>query len=289
MNEYLILFEGLSVNPRVFDTATKQPPIIRDVSLVLKEGDWLTLLGSNGSGKSTLAKVIAGFPVGEKSGAYLLGGKLAAYNKPIPIVMQQPEASMLGATPWEDVVLMLEQHGIDSDAIAALAEESLSLTGLLERKDQSVGTLSGGQKQLTAIAGCLAVKAPVLVLDEATAMLDPEASLAIGEQVRELHAAGSTIIWITQKLAELRHGDRVIVMEQGRIVFDGTTETFYERNGNEKGTESTGSEEGGRSWCERLGFEAPYAVQTAWELEKLGIVLKPLPLTVDRLAEALQR
>ncbi|MGG4146238.1 ATP-binding cassette domain-containing protein [Paenibacillus algorifonticola] len=289
MNDYLIRVEGLTVKPRVFDAASEQPPIIRDVSLALKEGDWLTLLGSNGSGKSTLAKVIAGFPVGEKIGTYLMGGKLAAYNKPIPIVMQQPEASMLGATPWEDVVLMLEQHGIDSDAIAALAEVSLGLTGLLERKDQAVGTLSGGQKQLTAIAGCLAVKAPVLVLDEATAMLDPEASLAIGEQVRELHAAGGTIIWITQKLAELRHGDRVVVMEEGRIVFDGTTDSFYERNGIEKGTESTGSEEGGRSWCERLGFEAPYAVQTAWELEKLGIVIKPLPLTVDRLAEALQR
>ncbi|WP_341282544.1 ATP-binding cassette domain-containing protein [Paenibacillus sp. FSL H8-0537] len=286
MHDYLIQVEGLTVRPRVFDMASEQLPIIRDVSFTLNEGDWLTLLGSNGSGKSTLAKVIAGFPVGEKSGTYLLGEKLAAYNKPIPIVMQQPEASMLGATPWEDIVLMLEQHGINSEAIAVLTEESLGLTGLLERKDQAVGTLSGGQKQLTAIAGCLAVKAPVLVLDEATAMLDPEASLAIGEKVRELHAAGSTIIWITQKLAELRHGDRVVVMEQGRLVFDGTTEMFYERSGIEKGT---GNEEGGRSWCELLGFEAPYAVQTAWELEKLGIVLKPLPLTVDRLAEALQR
>ncbi|GMK48133.1 energy-coupling factor transporter ATP-binding protein EcfA1 [Paenibacillus glycanilyticus] len=265
----------VSVKPLTYGEQMKaQPFLLRNVTVTIAAGEWINLIGRNGSGKSTLARLIAGF------GAFQVEGRVEKDQSrfmtgQIPMVLQQPDASMVGSTPWEDVVMMLEQHGVEGKRIAGLSEDALRQTGLHARMHQPVETLSGGQKQLTAIAGCLAVQTPMLILDEVTAMLDPEACIYVMEKVRELNNRGVTVIWITQKLEELASGDRVLALEQGELRFDGKAERLFERRSS-----------GGGSPCEELGFSAPYVIQTAWELEKLGIKLQPLPMTPEMLAKA---
>lgn len=295
MENVLIELIDLAVKPQVYDEAANQPFMVKDIHLCMKEGEWITLIGRNGSGKSTLAKVIAGFNVGQVSGQIIRRSEAKGRAIEAPIVMQQPDASMVGATPWEDIVLMLEQHEVEGRLIPSCAEQALNRTGMLARAHQAVGTLSGGQKQLTAIAGCLAIDSQMLVLDEPTAMLDPEAAIAVLDMVRELHRTGITVIWITQKLEELLPSDRVVAMDKGTIVFDAAAERFYERskppeqvNGCMNEKEKFSESDRMLSICERLGLEAPYVVQTAWELERLGMRFDPLPMTPDMLVKAVQ-
>nr|MBC9199482.1 ABC transporter ATP-binding protein [Paenibacillus sp. PL91] len=279
MNQSQIEMKQVTVTPPVMLEGQQQAPIIRDISLTICKGEWISLLGQNGSGKSTLAKAAAGFRIAGAAGQVIRSIQTAAQGKPIPIVMQQPEAAMIGATPWEDVLLLLEQNELPAHTIPYEAERALQRVGLGERMHQPIGTLSGGQKQLVAIAGCLAMQSPLLVLDEVTAMLDPEASSAVLEQVRELHRNGVTIIWITQKLEELCEGDRIIAMNDGGIVFDGQAGAWFAR------TSASAKD----SICEQLGFEAPYAAQVAWELEEQGYMLRPFPFTAAMLAKAVSR
>ncbi len=255
----------------------QQKPILANISLSIKEGEWISLIGTNGSGKSTLAKLIAGVPMALVSGEIRRSEACTRrQGGRIPILLQQPHAGIIGDTPWEDVVLLLERQGMASKPIAAAAEAALQAVGLGERMKQSVSSLSGGQLQLTAIAGCLAGGAPMLIFDEATSMLDPHASLYVQERIRSLHGDGVTVLWITQKLPELRSEDRVLVMQGGELAFDGKAETLFER----------GEDKEGSSAAELLGLKPPYAVETAWELRKEGIDLRPLPFTAEQLAEA---
>jgi energy-coupling factor transport system ATP-binding protein len=279
MNQSQIEMKQVTVTPPVMLEGQKQKPIIRDISFTIYKGEWISLIGRNGSGKSTLAKAAAGFRIAGAAGQVIRSEQTAAQGKPVPIVMQQPEAAMIGATPWEDVLLLLEQNELPAHLIPYEAKRALQRVGLGERMHQPIETLSGGQKQLVAIAGCLAMQSPLLVLDEVTAMLDPEASSSVLEQVRELHRNGTTIIWITQKLEELYDGDRVIAMNDGALVFEGQAGAWFAR------TSASAKD----SICEQLGFEAPYAAQVAWELEEQGYLLRPFPFTAIMLAEAVSR
>ncbi|MBH5316550.1 ATP-binding cassette domain-containing protein [Paenibacillus sp. GSMTC-2017] len=274
MEQYLVQLEEVSVTPVSLEISG-EALIMNKVSFGINRGEWITVIGSNGSGKSTLLKVISGMLRLGVSGKVKRNREKLS-TSPIPIVMQQPEAGIIGSTPWEDVVIMLERHGVAAELIQGKIVEVLEAVGLKERMNQPVETLSGGQKQLLAIAGCLAVQAPLLLLDEVTTMLDPSMSIFVLDKVRELHQSGVSIIWITQKLEELREQDRAIVLKEGTIVFDGKAPELFQRK-------RLSLEE---SVCESLGFEAPYAVQVAWELEKEGIQLSPLPLTIEQLTEA---
>lgn len=261
---------------------------LNHIELTLEEGEWLNIVGRNGSGKSTLVKLLAGVRMNRLSGEVHRHPMLVRQGLSVPVVMQQPDASLIGSTPWEDVVLMLEQNGMEGALIQQAADRALRKLGLLERKSQAVQSLSGGQKQLAVIAGCLAVSAPLLILDEATAMLDPDASQLVIDQVKELNRQGVAVVWVTQRLAELQAGERVVAMDKGRILFDGQAEQFFERKPEKTGVAAA---ESGPviSVCERLGFRAPYVVETAWELERLGYPLTPIPLSPEALTEAVRR
>ncbi|KRE39924.1 ATP-binding cassette domain-containing protein [Paenibacillus sp. Soil522] len=274
-----IEMKQVTVTPPVMLEGQKRLPLIKNVSLTIYKGEWITLVGRNGSGKSTLAKVAAGFRTAGVAGQITRSIKTSAEGKPIPIVMQQPETAMVGATPWEDVILMLEQNELAAADIPSEAALALRKVGMGDRLHQPIETLSGGQKQLVAIAGCLAVQSPLLVLDEVTAMLDPEAACAVLEQVRRLQKSGVTVMWITQKLEELREGDRIVAMNEGLIAYDGQAGEWFARS-------QSGAKD---SICEQLGFIAPYAAQVAWELEEQGVKLRPFPFTAHMLAEAVKR
>jgi len=253
-----------------YDEANGQIFLLKDIGLKVRQGQWLSVLGANGSGKSTLARAIAGFRMQEADGEVIR----PAGDRPIPIVLQQPDAAILGATPWEDVLLMLEQHGGEEEHMQKRAEEALASAGLHDHMHQPIATLSGGQKQLTAIAGCLAVEPPLLVLDEVTSMLHPDTAAEVHERVRRLNRQGTTVIWITQNVEELRGEDRVVILDKGEIVYDGDTDGVF----------CPAAEQNGESICERLGFEAPYCVQVARELNALGLPLGKMPLTPEELA-----
>lgn len=274
-----ILLDRVTVTPPLMN-GEGGAPILKSVTFAVRSGEWVTLIGANGSGKSTLMKVLAGMPAKGISGTIVRENVREASSGVIPIVLQQPDAGMIGATPWEDVVSLLERNGAEESSIIPKAEEALRAVGLEERMRQPVVTLSGGQKQLTAIAGCMAVHAPILLLDEVTSMLDPMMSLEVLHGVRELHRDGAAVVWVTQKLEELRFGDRVVFMHEGEIFFDGEASELFRRGS---------SGEANSSIAERYGLEPPYAVRVAWELMDEGVLLDPLPLTTEELAQAVRR
>ncbi|WP_165279885.1 energy-coupling factor ABC transporter ATP-binding protein [Paenibacillus protaetiae] len=278
LNPYLIELVNVSA---VQPSPEGRPFRLRNIHLSIKRGEWITVLGRNGSGKSTLVRLLAGARFAAAEGKLIRDPMLHIDGRPIPIVMQHPEASVIGTTPWEDMMLMLEQHGYPGERIAEAAEDAFRQTGLSEIQHHPVETLSGGQKQLTAIASCLAAQAPLLLLDEPTANLDPDASKLVLERVKAANREGMAVVWVTQRLDELREGDRVVAMNNGEVYFDGSAERFFERS-SDSGPSAT-------SVCEQLGFPAPYVIETAWELEAQGIRLDPLPLTAEALVEAVIR
>ncbi|MFD1954472.1 ABC transporter ATP-binding protein [Paenibacillus thailandensis] len=285
MDSILIRLSDVSASPFGAEDNGTQNAVLRQIRLTIARGEWITVIGRNGSGKSTLAKLLSGAKFALVEGEAYRHGDLHRQGLSVPVVMQQPEASMIGVTPWEDIVLMLEQNGVRGEVIPEAAAAALRQVGLYARRHQPVQSLSGGQKQLTAIAGCTAVSAPLLILDEPTAMLDPEASELVMEQVRSLNRAGAAVVWITQRLAELREGDRVVAIDRSEVRFDGKAERFFEREGDGQGA----CVQEGTSMCELLGFDPPYAVETAWELERLGFPVRPLPIRPESLAKVVMR
>ncbi|WP_165867278.1 energy-coupling factor ABC transporter ATP-binding protein [Paenibacillus pinisoli] len=247
--------------------------ILSGIHLAVKRGEWISLLGLNGSGKSTLLKAAAGLIRQGVRGS--IHRSESGSGKPIPIVMQQPDAGLVGTTPWEDVVTLLERQGSPAEGLVQRAEQALREVGLGRRMHQPLETLSGGQKQLVAIAGCLAAEAPMLLLDEITAMLDPGMTAIVCGHVRRMHKQGTTVLWVTQSLEELLPGDRTVVMKDGRIVFEDSAGSLFRRSAPNM-PDSPG---------EREGFVPPYAVKVAWELEAQGVQLPFIPLTAEQLAE----
>ncbi|MEK3882224.1 ABC transporter ATP-binding protein [Paenibacillus sp. PL2-23] len=270
--------DRVSVAP-LLANGSQGAPILKSVTLAIRAGEWVTLLGANGSGKSTLMKLLAGMPMQGRSGEVIRAYSREASSGAIPLVLQQPDAGLIGATPWEDVVSLLERNGGDEASVVARAEAALHALGLGGRMKQPIETLSGGQKQLTAIAGCMAVHAPILLLDEVTSMLDPVMSREVLDGVRRLHGDGSAVVWATQRLEELRPEDRVVCLKDGEVLFDGEANDLFRRSAPGAAKSSA---------AERLGMEPPYAIQVAWELMREGVALDPLPFTAEQLAEAVQ-
>lgn len=243
------------------------------VNLVIRRGEWLALVGPNASGKSTLGRVLAGL-------CPLSRGRIEVPDGPdgrpayARIVLQQPDAQIVGATPWEDVCFTLEQSGVAAETIAARARQALADVGLLEMAHRPVDHLSGGQKQRLCIAGCLAVDPQAVVFDEATALLDPLAQQRVMAAAAHLAQKGAAVIWVTHRLEELAPAQRVVALADGRVVFDGTPASFF--YGGDGGPEHTP--------CARLGFSPPFAVQVAWHLRARGITVPGAPILPEDLA-----
>jgi energy-coupling factor transport system ATP-binding protein len=251
----------------VYTVADDSPtPLLQGIHMRIARGEWVNIVGRNGSGKSTLGRLLTGIlPVSEGSLKRGFAG-----SEPVPYVMQQ-DGQLFGDTPWEDVVFLLEVRGTSPSMIRSAAASALSRVGLAAEMHRPIAELSGGQKQLTATAGCLAADAPLLLFDEATSMLDSTSRRQVLEAAKNLHNKGATVIWLTHHMEELFAGERVIALDQGQIVFDGTVSSFF------YGTQ-----------CESLGFEPPFPVQVAKELQSMGVPLTGMPITTEQLAEAVR-
>ncbi|HFI0041175.1 TPA: energy-coupling factor ABC transporter ATP-binding protein [Streptococcus suis] len=196
---------------------------LNDVSFHVKQGEWLSIIGHNGSGKSTTVRLIDGLLEAESGDIYIDGDVLTVDNvwdkrRLIGMVFQNPDNQFVGATVEDDVAFGLENQGIPLEEMRTRVNEALELVGMADFKTREPARLSGGQKQRVAIAGVVALRPKIIILDEATSMLDPEGRLDLIKIVREIKDRhGMTVISITHDLDEVALSDRVIVMKQGQV------------------------------------------------------------------------
>jgi len=248
--------------------------LLRDISLEIAPGEWVNVVGVNGSGKSTLARLLAGIVPPGLEGAIRRG---FAGEGASPIVLQQPKAQLFGETPREEAVFALEWRGAEAGALEGLAERALSRAGLAELADEPWERLSGGQRQLAAFVAATAADAPLVVLDEATSMLDDDNRRTVRRLARELCEGGAAVVWVTQRLDELEPDDRVVAIGDGRLVFDGRGREFLYGSSESDGL--SGSEASPITPCLGAGLRLPYLPALALELRRLGKLKDPLPMT----------
>jgi energy-coupling factor transport system ATP-binding protein len=249
-----------------------ESPLLRGLNTSIYAGEWLAVTGRNGSGKSVLGKLLSGL-----EGRYTGQINRAYSDKDLAVrwVMQNPESQLIGETVWEDVCFGLENQGHPPEHIRVAALGALKQVGLEGFEDRPIHRLSGGQKQLVALAGAIATGPAVLVVDEVTSMLDPAARKRVLQVLKEFHHRGITIVMITQFLEELVYADRILAISNGAIEFEGSKEQFF-YNGID----------GGPGACEQLGLEPPYTVRVAKELINRGITVHGFPVTPEELGKA---
>lgn len=254
------------------------PEALKGIDLEIPDGIFLVVAGHNGSGKSTLSKQINGLLL-PTEGQVLVNGldtknedDLLAIRQQVGMVFQNPDNQLVTTIVEEDVAFGPENLGIPSPEIRTRVDEALHKVGMSAYAGSAAHRLSGGQKQRIAIAGMLAMEPKILVLDEATAMLDPKGREELLATVYELNRRnGMTVIMITQYMEEAVNADRLVVMSDGQIVMDATPETVF----------SQGDE------LRKLGLDVPEIVRIREDLVQNGISLPPSVLTDTQLAEAL--
>ena len=247
------------------------------VSMQVRRGEFVAVLGANGCGKSTLAKHFNAILLPEK-GTVLVEDMdtrtedhLYDIRQKVGMVFQNPDKQIVATIVEEDVAFALENLGVPAPEIRERIDESMKLAGIYEQKDKAPHKLSGGQKQRVAIAGVIAMRPDCLVLDEATAMLDPRGRRQVMKTIRQLREAGISIVAITHYMEEAAQADRVLVMSRGRIVMEGTPEQVF-------------------SQTERLHsyhLDVPQAAELRDELVKAGIPMPQNVITPEACAEAL--
>ena len=203
------------------------------ISLSLKQGQWTSVIGHNGSGKSTLVKILMGVLTGYE-GEIVVGGEtlteenLLSLRKNFAIVFQNPDNQFVGSTVEDDVAFGLENKGVEREEMVERVEAALDTVNMLDFRTHEPSRLSGGQKQRAAIAGALVMNPDVLILDEATSMLDPKGKREVLESLKRIHRMKeTTIIYITHDLAEIDISDYAVVMKDGQVISQGNVEDIY--------------------------------------------------------------
>ena len=212
-----------------------QPLVLNDVSFTIEKGEWISIIGHNGSGKSTLAKLLTGlidYHVGEIN---IDGIKMEEKNKPelrkkIGIMFQNPDNQFVGYNVKYDIAFGLENHNIKREEMLELIDKYANLTGMENYLEREPNTLSGGQKQRVALAGILALNSDIIILDEATSMLDPEGVDEIIKLILEIHKnTDKTIITITHDLSFAKKSDRIILLKDGKILGNETPNELFSK------------------------------------------------------------
>lgn len=256
----------------------KPSPVLRGINLTIRRGEFVALIGANGSGKSTLARHLNAL-LRPTSGQVWIDGMLTsdpqhtwAIRQRVGMVFQNPDDQIIASTVEQDVAFGPENAGLPPHQIRQRVDKALSTVALSDYRTHPPQMLSGGQKQLTAIAGALATQPVCLVLDEPTAMLDPQARKRLLKAIQQLHRqAGLTLLLITQSMEEAAFAQRLLVMQAGQIVLDGAPQEIFQR----------------REQLHELGLGLPPAVEMAHQLRSQGMNLAAGILTIPDLAEAL--
>ena len=203
------------------------------VSLEIRRGEWLAIIGHNGSGKSTLAKVMNGL-IEANTGSVVVNGKVLTEEtvfearRTVGMVFQNPDNQFVGTTVEDDIAFGLENIGLPREEMLERVTKVLDMVKMSEFRTKEPARLSGGQKQRVAIAGVTALEPEVIILDEATSMLDPKGRLEVISTIQKLHKEKKiTVISITHDLDEAAQADRVVLMEQGQIQQIGTPKEIF--------------------------------------------------------------
>lgn len=203
------------------------------VSLEIRRGEWLAIIGHNGSGKSTLAKVMNGL-IEANTGSVVVNGKTLTEEtvfdarRTVGMVFQNPDNQFVGTTVEDDIAFGLENIGLPREEMLERVTKVLDMVKMSEFRTKEPARLSGGQKQRVAIAGVTALEPEVIILDEATSMLDPKGRLEVISTIQKLHKEKKiTVISITHDLDEAAQADRVVLMEQGQIQQIGTPKEIF--------------------------------------------------------------
>ena len=250
--------------------------ILKDVTFHVKQGEWLSIVGHNGSGKSTTIRLIDGLLEAESGEIIIDGDELTLENvwekrRHIGMVFQNPDNQFVGATVEDDVAFGLENQGMDYQTMFDRVQEALDIVGMQDFKEREPARLSGGQKQRVAIAGVVALRPDIIILDEATSMLDPEGRLELIQTVKKIKDRhGMTVISITHDLDEVALSDRVLVMKEGQVE-----------------STSTPSELFSRVDLEDLGLDEPFTNQVKATLLNSGFQLPKRYLTEKELQDYL--
>ncbi len=277
----MIKAEDLAYEYRKYDEEGREKEMIRavdGVSFEVRKGEFVAILGHNGSGKSTLAKHINALLTPSGGSVHVNGidtreeDRVWDVRQSAGMVFQNPDNQIIGTIVEEDVGFGPENMGVPTEEIWERVEESLKAVQMLKYRHHSPNKLSGGQKQRVAIAGVVAMHPECIVLDEPTAMLDPNGRKEVIRAIRALNQVENiTVILITHYMEEVIYADKVLVMDDGKVVMEGTPREIF-------------------SQVERLKayrLDVPQATLLAWELKKAGVDLPDGILTREELVEAL--
>ena len=249
---------------------------VNSVTFHVKRGEWLSIVGHNGSGKSTTIRLIDGLLEAESGEIWIDGQLLSSENvwdlrRQIGMVFQNPDNQFVGATVEDDVAFGLENQGLPREEMKKRVAESLELVGMLDFKKREPARLSGGQKQRVAIAGVVALRPAILILDEATSMLDPEGRRELIQTVQEIRKDHQmTVVSITHDLEEVAMSDRVLVMKKGQVESTSSPRELFSRDD-----------------LDQIGLDEPFTNQLRESLRETGYQLPDGYLTEGELEDKL--
>ena len=277
----MIRAAGLGYEYLRYEEEGQEPEVtkaIEDVSLEIQKGQFIAVLGHNGSGKSTLAKHINALLVPTEGTMWVDDMKTTdeedvwKIRQKAGMVFQNPDNQIVATVVEEDVAFALENLGVPPDEMRRRVDESMKMAGIYEFRERAPHNLSGGQKQRVAIAGVVAMRPDCLILDEATAMLDPRGREQVMQTIHHLNKdLGITVVSITHYMEEAAQADRVLVMSQGSVVMEGTPKEVFSQ------TEKVRS----------LRLDVPQAAELRDELVKAGIPMPEGIIDTGECAQAL--
>lgn len=278
MSDTFIKFDNVSF---AYDSEEEQPiRAVNDFSLAVPEGQFMAILGHNGCGKSTVAKLVNGILVPTKGKVTVAGMDTADEDKTVDIrrnvgmVFQNPDNQIVATIVEDDVAFGPENLGVEPSEIRKAVDAALKAVGMYEFRKREPHRLSGGQKQRVAIAGVIAMNTKCIVMDEPTAMLDPQGRKEVIDTVMKLNKEfGITVILITHFMDEAVKADRVVVMDDGCIALDSTPKQVF------KNVEK----------IKALGLDVPQATELVYRLRKRGMKLPDDILDENECAEAVLR
>lgn len=250
-------------------------PTLNDVSLKVYPGEWIAIIGHNGSGKSTLAKTINGLLAPESGevfvGEHTLNEKnLWSIRRMVGMVFQNPDNQFVGATVEDDVAFGLENQGIPREEMLTRVKEALEQVRMENFATREPVRLSGGQKQRVAIAGVVALRPDIIILDEATSMLDPEGRAEVIATIKKIKEENNlTVLSITHDIDEAANANRVLVMKQGELIDEGTPEKIF----------SAGPK------LIELGLDLPFPERLKESLKEKGMAVPESYLTEEGMVE----
>ncbi|MBF0600589.1 energy-coupling factor transporter ATPase [Limosilactobacillus oris] len=271
--------DGIKLENITYTYPGASQPVLKKLNLQLPGGQWTTLIGKNGSGKSTIARLIDGLLVADEgqvvvNGLTVTEDHLTTLHRQVGIVFQNPDNQFVGATVADDIAFGLENQQLPRDEMTRRIDKALARVGMSQLADTEPSLLSGGQKQRVAIAGILALEPQVIILDEATSMLDPAGRQTVLNLLTQLRQEESlTIITITHDPVEMTMADKIVVVDQQGIADEGPA---------------------GKILCQadllhRLGVGIPVAQDLSERLAALGVAVPAGYLTTNEMVEWLCR